>query len=97
MLKFWNDSSLRSCSEGVSSSLEFDPSEPVILSPVGDTLLLASIHVLTSEESKQAAHWKCKLGLWDGVVPASTMHAAQGKCTTLAGGSPHRRKPWAAG
>lgn len=76
MLKFWKDSSLRTCLEGVSSSLEFDPSETAILSPVGDTLLLASTHALTSEESEQAAHWKCKFSLWDHVVPAPTMHAA---------------------
>lgn len=97
MLKFGKDSSLRSCSEGVSSSVEFDPSETVILSPAGDTSLLARTHVLTSEESEQAAHWKCKFSLWDGGVAASAAHAAQGKCTGLAGGNPHRRKARAAG
>lgn len=56
MLKFWKDSSLPCCSEAAFSSLEFDPSETVILSPAGNTLLLASTHVLTSEESEQAAH-----------------------------------------
>lgn len=56
MLKFWKDSSLCSFLEGVSSDLEFDRSETVILSPMGKTLILASTHVLTSEESERTGN-----------------------------------------
>lgn len=38
--------------QGVSSNLEFDLSGTVILSPMGNTLVLANTHVLTREESE---------------------------------------------
>lgn len=88
MLKFRENSSLCSRVEGVSCSLGSDPSQAAILSPVGDSSLLASAHVLTSEESEQAAHWKCKSSPWDGAVPAPTLPAAAGKGIALAGGNP---------